>query len=85
MRYFRCKCGEKSAWSSMGVALCYVCPKCKSTLAESPQTHQEPELHNFEIQYDQNTGEQYKLCWNCMRTEKELEDDIKENTDICSN
>ncbi len=47
MQYFRCKCGKSEGWSSMGVSRCRVCPECKSTLAQSPEGHGEPEPHDL--------------------------------------
>jgi hypothetical protein len=47
MIFYRCKCGQASAWSSMGVAACDVCPACGSTLGAGPHSHPEPVAHDF--------------------------------------
>jgi hypothetical protein len=62
----------------MGVSLCIVCPVCKSTLATGPESHQEPHPHEFKTKYNENTGEPYEICWNCLRTKKELEEKNEE-------
>ncbi len=50
MRYFRCKCGERTAWSSMGIYPCERCSKCGSDLAESPNSHREPQPHRMQAE-----------------------------------
>src|SRR3546814_9028228 len=47
MQYYRCKCGKRTAWSSMGVMPCAGCPDCNTTLALGPDSHGEPEPHDF--------------------------------------
>ncbi len=47
MRFYRCKCGEHEAWTSMGVSACAKCSKCGSNLALHPDTHVEPAPHEF--------------------------------------
>jgi len=66
MRFFRCKCGSRTAWSSMGVQTCEVCEECGSTLAESPDTHLEPTEHQWKTQFNQDTGKpEYERCRVC--------------------
>lgn len=47
MRYYKCKCGERTAWSSMGVYSCERCSKCGSNLAEGPTSHRDPSPHQM--------------------------------------
>ncbi len=73
MRYFRCKCGEHTAWSSMGVPSCDGCDTCGTTLAESPNSHTEIQPHDWREEWiiDKQTGERSKqrMCLQCMRKE----------------
>jgi len=69
MRFFRCKCGSRTAWSSMGVQTCEVCEECGSTLAESPDTHLEPTEHQWKTQFNQDTGKpEHERCRVCGAT-----------------
>ena len=73
MQYYRCKCGNAKAWTSMGVPGCVRCSKCGSDLAQSPQGHSDkPDEHDFVTKYDQNTGEPYDVCRRCMARRDEL-------------
>lgn len=45
MRYLRCKCGRRQAWSSMGTWPCDRCDDCLSDLAEGPNEHHDPQPH----------------------------------------
>lgn len=79
MRYFRCKCGESTAWSSMGMQPCDVCEKCGSTYAESPLTHMDPIPHDWKLRYDVITGEpSHEVCIRCMRIRLLSEKEVKE-------
>lgn len=57
----------------MGVPRCTVCEKCKSTLAEGPNSHLDPVPHEFVIRYDQHTGIPYEICMICHSTKEELD------------
>lgn len=70
MRYFRCKCGKREVWSSMGMPECSGCPECHTTLEETPSMHQEPSPHRWEDEWrivDQKTGESglFVRCSRC--------------------
>ena len=73
MRYYRCKCGHRSAWSSLGVAECEGCEKCGTTLAEGPDGHDAPAPHDWREEWtiDKQTGERGKkrVCARCQRKE----------------
>lgn len=73
MRYYRCKCGKRAAWSSMGVARCDGCEECGTTLAEGPNDHDTPEPHDWREEWtiDKQTGERGKerVCLSCQRQE----------------
>lgn len=73
MQFYRCKCGEHTAWTSMGVAGCVSCGKCGSNLAQGPNGHYEVAAHKYVTKYDQNTGKPYERCSACMRTREENE------------
>lgn len=47
MRYYRCQCGERTAWGSMPPFPCSGCEKCGTTLEEAPGLHRTPEPHNW--------------------------------------
>ena len=68
MRYYRCKCGKREAWSSHGVRSCNGCRECNTTLEEAPGLHTAPEQHELIKQFDQNTGAPARpICLNCCR------------------
>lgn len=67
MRYMRCKCGKSECWTSMGSAACDTCDDCGSTLAESPQTHVDPQPHRVVAAYKPD-GKLTAHCQRCMRT-----------------
>lgn len=67
MQYMRCKCGNVEAWTSgESPKACHVCKECGSTLAYSPDSHLDPEPHEWEVRYDSRTGKpSYRLCVRC--------------------
>ena len=72
MRTFRCKCGDKIRWSSMGEGHdCEGCDICNTTFASRPEGHKELKPHEWEIKYNQNTGKPYKRCKNCSQADAE--------------
>jgi len=69
MRYLRCKCGKREAWSSMGVPRCDGC-ECGTTLDEHPADHTAPEPHRWgdpEWKLDPKSGERWQVryCLAC--------------------
>lgn len=74
MRYMRCKCGDSFAWTSMRHPSCSGCPKCNTTLEESPSLHIEPTPHEWKISWniDGVSGERFqeRQCLRCMIVEK---------------
>lgn len=46
MLFYRCKCGNAKAWTSMEVPRCSTCPCCGSTLATGPD-HPPAEPHDW--------------------------------------
>jgi hypothetical protein len=74
MQYYRCKCGDAVAWSSMGTYPCEGCEKCNTTLEQHPDHHRTPEPHDWQLKYDENTGKpSYYRCTVCCKR-KELGD-----------
>jgi len=73
MRYYRCKCGNETAWSSMGVAACQACAECHSTLAESPNSHAQPEPHDWTEHWKEGPAssepQKERICRRCMARE----------------
>ena len=68
MKYLRCRCGQMESYSSMGSPPCRACPSCGTTLAEHPDEHKPPIPHNFEMKFDEDTGEPYWICSRCGET-----------------
>lgn len=69
MIYYRCKCGDAVAWSSMGTYACEGCPKCNTTLEAHPDHHKEPKPHTFTLKYDEDTGKpKHYVCNVCSKT-----------------
>jgi len=73
VRYYRCKCGKRVSWSSMGVYPCAGCAECNTTLAEDPYSHATPQPHDFSPQpVETNEGTRYlDRCRWCRRTRAE--------------
>lgn len=68
MQYWRCRCGNTELRESgMPPRTCQVCADCGSTLAQTPQTHQEPTRHTLQVRYSETTGlPKYFICTQCM-------------------
>jgi hypothetical protein len=77
MKYYRCKCGKATAWSSMGVYSCVSCRDCGTTLAQSPSGHTEPKPHEYVTRYDEITGKPYERCQRCFQTRAEIESETE--------
>ena len=74
MQFYRCKCGNATAWSSMGIHACTTCKKCGSDLANGPEGHAEtPPPHEYAVEYDENTGAPYGICRVCLKTRAKIE------------
>lgn len=72
MQFYRCRCGEQKAWTSMGVPACSRCQKCGSDLAFSSETHREPEPHKWTTRYEPTTGAPFEVCTTCYRRRAEV-------------
>lgn len=59
-------------YGSMPPSPCTSCSKCKTNLAIHPKFCGDPIPHEFITKYNENTGQPYKTCRVCWRTEKEL-------------
>lgn len=67
MQYFQCRCGSVRSWSSMGVRRCQSCAKCGSDLAQHPDSHRDPEPHQWAPDFDPSTGaREPDVCLSCM-------------------
>ena len=71
MQTLRCKCGDKTAWTSMGMADCQGCDICNTTFAGHPDNHKELQPHEWFITYSQKTGKPYKRCKKCYTADAE--------------
>lgn len=71
---YRCKCGERTAWSSMGVPRCDPCLSCGSTLAAHPDGHLDPLPHDWREGWniERTTGERFREreCSRCWKVER---------------
>jgi hypothetical protein len=67
MLYYRCKCGNSTAFGSMPPNPCDGCSKCNTTLALHPDYHRVPEPHKPVTRYDNVTGKSYQVCLTCMK------------------
>lgn len=47
MQYYRCKCGESTAFGSCPPSPCSKCKFCGSDFAQHPDYHQEPKDHRW--------------------------------------
>ena len=76
MQYYRCKCGEHTAWGSMPPNRCFKCEKCGSDLAQAPGLHRDPVPHDFtsieNIKTDQGDMT-ITRCRYCHRTKAQIE------------
>ena len=68
MKYYRCKCGKKTAWSTRGVQDCEGCKECGTTLAEHPEEHKPVADHAAVVYYRQTDGSPYLVCSKCSST-----------------
>lgn len=85
MQYLRCKCGNVTAWSSMGTYDCEGCSECQTTLAAHPNNHRPLQPHKMVTSYNQNTGKPYKRCANCGHIDDETYKQSKIKDDEASN
>lgn len=64
----------------MGVPRCRICPNCKTTLAEGPEEHRDPEPHQFYLRFEKMPGKDarvWKECKQCQ-TQESLDPKIME-------
>lgn len=75
MKYYRCKCGSKTAYGSMPPYPCNGCIDCGTTLEMFPECLRTPEPHDFvQDMIDTDDGPHPKsYCRWCHRTKKQLE------------
>lgn len=75
MRYYRCKCGDSSAFGSMPPDRCAWCEKCDSSLAEASDLHRERVPHDFSsvqsLKTDQGDATITRCRW-CHLTSDEI-------------
>lgn len=70
MQHFTCKCGERTAFGSMGPAPCESCEKCGTTITYPGFWH-DPIPHSYIPRYDEHTGKLYEVCEVCWEKKKE--------------
>lgn len=76
MQYYRCKCGKREAWSSMGVTQCQGCPECGTNLTQHPDDHKDPLPHDYSSHIEQMGPAgpiQVPVCRYCHKTQWEIE------------
>lgn len=81
MRYLKCKCGKREAWTTDGFQDCQGCPECGTTYAGHPDNHRPLQPHDWGTQYNENTGKPYKRCKKCYEIDEESYKESK-NKDI---
>ena len=75
MQYYRCKCGDRTAYGSMPPPACARCLGCQSNLATSPHTHAEPEPHSYITEHVQTSRGPMprERCRYCLALKVEIE------------
>ena len=76
MQFWRCKCGESTAFGSDPPAKCDFCEKCSTTLEGHPDHHKTERTPHKWVQSPVETDEGPKpltRCQYCHRTKKEIE------------
>lgn len=71
MRYYRCKCGNRSSLSSYGPPACAKCAQCGSDLAEHPDEHRDPVPHDFSGARLRD-GKTTVVCCYCRNSREDL-------------
>jgi len=71
MRAVRCKCGDKTGWTSDSFQDCQGCDICNTTFASHPDNHKELQPHEYITVYNESTGKPYKRCNKCHQSEIE--------------
>lgn len=67
MQYYKCKCGDKTSYGSIGPAPCEGCEKCGTNLAFHPEYLGKPVPHEWRKKFNEDTGEPYMICKNCFK------------------
>jgi hypothetical protein len=75
MQFYRCKCGEQTAFGSMSPCRCSGCNECGTTLEIHPSLHRTPDPHDFYPEPVETDEGVFSLsrCRYCGRTKKEIE------------
>ena len=71
MRTLRCKCGERTMWTTDSTWDCQGCPKCNTTYSGNPDGHKKLRPHTWGTMYNQNTGKPYQRCTKCSQVDEE--------------
>lgn len=82
MRTLRCKCGDRTAWTTDGFQDCQGCPKCNTTYAGHPDGHKELQPHTWGTMYNENTGKPYKRCTKCYEIDDESYKEAKKRDEV---
>ena len=76
MQYYRCKCGNSTAYGSMSPPRCFTCDKCDTKLSLYPESDcMESIPHKyFDEQVETNDGMNVLTrCMYCGLTKREIE------------
>lgn len=68
MKYLRCKCGKREAWTTDSSYDCQGCSECKTTLAVHSGFHKPLQPHAWEMMYHQ--GKPYNICSVCHKVDE---------------
>ncbi len=79
LKYYRCQCGDSSAFALTPPYPCSKCRTCGTGLVADPRFRQEPKPHDMRPgpnQAGDSTTLPYRCGW-CQRTQAEIEEDTR--------
>jgi hypothetical protein len=65
MKYYRCKCGNVTEWSSYGPSPCGWCEECNSSLADHIDMHRDTRIPHQFVAIVIDTDEGFKTLSKC--------------------
>ena len=68
MQFLQCECGKAKAYTSgQRMYDCQGCPECQTTFSNRPGGHRALQPHNWELRYNERTGQpDHYDCKDCM-------------------